>query len=963
MTRDGKPDGPEADGTGRRAGVEGPVAEHGDVTLTGRYVAGHDIVFAAPPPEAGPPPFFLVDRQHLDQEARKPKQVYVARSPDWADVVHGTDSELRFIERDQTGELLDAVRAELLAPVTRGTDRQLHCLVVLGAPGSGKTTLVRRVAAVLAMAGECVIADFGVKTPRVDGADVAANIRALDRLATEDLPVLVLLDDPFFANSGWVELLHTLGRPQHQGVSVLVASPDFLFHRFAPRLFGKQVLGRAFDVSRPSADERRQLAVLHDRDPADAPTTDEDLLVVAMEAAAGTSFEEVVERIWTTLNDGVPLDPATDVGRLPWPVVAFAVVCYFHRDDVLCPEPLMHAVLTHVLDRTPPTYLAQELQELVTREGWHIFSVRTQGRGHAGVRLIGATHARVAREAWRYRPLTGLDVEQVVIDVSTRVPAAVPQLAELILGRDMRQTNQLARRFAARWQTDIANGTAEAKALSALVRELKSSRPARLNFRAVLRSCLNAENDQSWLAAWQLYHLAPKDMGQSERNLLLTVSLTWTLRIADLSAGPSESIEIAERQGGAHEEIIVDRLTRSLRGELTWVVNGRQVAWLLGRLPAAEVGSLLEPTYTWLERDRLAADGGDSPSANLIIRALLPLLVADGTLDEDARTRLLDAAFDWLLTAAEVNTGTLLALVDVAEAAVEGPDARGRAILPQLFELLCARPENMETAWAALLSVLGRVPALVGLARQIIPEAFEHLRDRPEDNGSAWAALLSTLGRVPGLADLAEEIVPRVYEWLRARPDNNETAWGALLSTLAQVPGLAHLAGEAIPQVFERLRGRPDNNHYTWGALLSTLSRVRALADLAPEIVQRAFEHLRGRPENNEAAWAALFAVLGRVPGLVGLARRIIPEAFERLRGRPEDNGSAWGALLATLGRPGLADLAEEIVPLGFEWLSARPRVNETAWGALTSTLAQVPALAHLAAEVEANTAGSRPGG
>ena len=931
--------------TTRRAVVEGPVAER-DMTLSGEYVAGHDLHLTVhhhgSHPDAEPLPFLVVDREYLEEQARKPKRVYVARSPDWADVVHGTDPELRFIERDQTQTLHAAVRDELLAPITRGTDRQLHSLFVLGAPGSGKTTLVRRVAAMLVLAGECVVADFGVKIQRVSAGEAAAYIRALDRLAAEGMPVLVLLDDPFFANSGWVELLQALGKPQHQGIAVLGASPDFLFRRFGHRLFGKQVLGRTFDVSRPSEAERTQLALLHHRDPATSLTADEDLLVVAMEAAAGESFRDIMQRIWMTLNDGVAVDPATDVRHLPWQVVAYAVICYFHRNYVLCPESLLHEFLTNTLEETPPSYLAQELEDLVTEEGWRIFSVHTPGHGRDG-RLIGATHARVAREAFPHRPRHGLDVEQGVIDASVRVPAGARQVAELILVHNLSQANKLAKRFAARWSTAIADRDTQTRTVCALVRALKSSRAARLHFRGVLRKCLTAQDDQSWLAAWQLYHMSDESHPQ-EREMLIKYSLPWTLNIADFSAGPSESIEIAERMGRDFKKTIVERLTQSLRGELAWKADARQVTWLLGDRPAAQAVALLEPVYSWLEDDLLTADDGPPSRAQLVVEALVPMLTTDGLLDDKERTRLLGVVFDWLLVTPVVNDRVLLALLDVAETAVD------EQLLIQLFEWLCTHSESNEPMWRSFLAMLGRLPGAAELVRQVVPGAFDWLNQHPENNESAWAALFALLGRIPEVADVALEIVPAALDRLLRSAENNESAWSAFLTMVSRLPGAADIAREIVPQAFDWLRQRPENNESAWGSLLSLLGRVPELADLAFQILPAALDRLLREAENNETAWAALLSSVWRIPGSAELARQIVPQAFDWLRQRPENNESAWGSLFSVLGRvPELSDLAREILPQAFVWLQRRPEHNETAWGALFSVLGRASELSDLA--------------
>ncbi|WP_370961686.1 hypothetical protein [Amycolatopsis sp. cg9] len=986
MTSDREAPGASALATARQTFVEGPVAETGDVNLEGKYVAGHtlNVNHYGPQPEEGALPFLVVDKAYLEEQAGKPKRVYVARSPDWADVVHGADSELRFIERDQTAALRDAVREELLAPIARGTDHQLHSLFVLGAPGSGKTTLVRRVAAMLVLAGECVVVDFGVKTERVTSGDVAAYIRAMDRIAGEGVPVLMLLDDPFFANSGWVELLQALGRPQHQGVSVLGASPDFLFRRFAHWLFGKQVVGRNFDITRPSTGERRQLAQLHDRDPASLLTTEEDLLVVAMEAAAGESFRDIMQRIWITLNDGVPVDPNADVRRLPWPVVAFAMICYFHRHYVLCPESLLHEFLSNILDEAPPDLLAQALEELVTQEGWRIFSVHFPRQGHPGSRLIGATHARVAREAWRYRPTQGLNVEKGVIDASVQALGAAPQLAEMILVQRPSLRSQLAKHFAARWSAAVEDGTMETKSLCALVRALKPSRDARMTFRPVLRRCLSLQNRQSWLAAWQLYHLSSGNLLSQEREALLMKSLPGMLKIADLSAGPAESIEIARRTN-TFRDIVVERLRSSLRGELDWTVDAQQAAWLLKSLPSAEVADLLERVYEWLENASLDDEGGSSRTA-LVVKTLLTLYDAGGLLGDGENARLFSVVLDWQLTTPEMNQDVLQALLGITEGALNRGDPNGGAALDQLLDLLCEHSGSNEAAWNVFLAALGRLSGTPDLLREVLPRVARQLADRPEVNESSWAAVLSMAGRDPDLApeivaevigqlqarpenyesvwvalpstfarfpDLARAFAPRLFAWLWGRPDGNDAAWGAVLSMFGRVPELADLAREVVPGAVERLLERPDGNEAAWSAVLSMFGRVPELTGLAREVVPLVFEWLCQRPESNESSWAALLSTFGRVPELADLAREVVPGAVERLLERPDGNEAAWSAVLSMFGRvPELTGLAREVVPLVFEWLCQRPESNESSWAALLSTFGRVPELADLAREV-----------
>ncbi|MBC7820716.1 MAG: hypothetical protein IAG10_27845, partial [Planctomycetaceae bacterium] len=110
------------------------------------------------------------------------------------------------MERDQTDLLREKVRQSLIRPLLRGTSN-LPVLFVTGAPGAGKSTLVRHVAATLVESGEVVVADAGLNL--ADGpSDLQSYAEDLQELADAGRPVLLVLDDPLFAESGWIDLLN-----------------------------------------------------------------------------------------------------------------------------------------------------------------------------------------------------------------------------------------------------------------------------------------------------------------------------------------------------------------------------------------------------------------------------------------------------------------------------------------------------------------------------------------------------------------------------------------------------------------------------------------------------------------------------------------------------------------------------------------------------------------------------------
>lgn len=258
----------------------------------------HYALFEFQPFFEGPPPFQVVNRQFLEIEAAKPKQPFVARRPRWSDVVHGQNEEIRFLERETTTQVLSMVCDELLGKL--GAGEALPMLFVLGAPGAGKSTLVLRVATRLVQEGLAVVAAPKLNLDSIEEDEVEPFTQALARLEEGTLPVLLVLDDPFFAESGWVDLLRRLGKKSRR-VAVLGASPEYLYKEFG-LASGRQIDCQTFFLDRPREIERKALAQLHGRDPKAFAERDEDFLVLAMEASAGVAFDTIIDRIWITLN-------------------------------------------------------------------------------------------------------------------------------------------------------------------------------------------------------------------------------------------------------------------------------------------------------------------------------------------------------------------------------------------------------------------------------------------------------------------------------------------------------------------------------------------------------------------------------------------------------------------------------------------------------------------------------------
>lgn len=353
--------------------------------------------------------FQILRSTDLDAEARAPKRVFVARAPSWSDVVHGTDHELKFIEREATQSLVTTVRTALSR---LGRDRHMPVILVLGSPGAGKTTLVRRTASILGMGDEVVIAALKPNHGRVM-ANAKPLLDELDRHASEagQTPLLLVLDDPLSADSGWLEFFADLSATS-ANIAVIAATPDFLYEQNRERLACLPIEAVAFELGNPTSSERRALAAQFGCDPMSLDPS-EGLLALAMNAYQGADFRSIIERIWQTLNDGLPIPPNATPAQLSWIVRAYLIVCWFGRFGLGCPASLLKLALSEHSSEPAPD-LAYFLRRLVDQNGWRIFDTldwELVGIGDDPAEVsIHAAHMRIARAAWDARPVKAFDL-------------------------------------------------------------------------------------------------------------------------------------------------------------------------------------------------------------------------------------------------------------------------------------------------------------------------------------------------------------------------------------------------------------------------------------------------------------------------------------------------------------------------------------------------------------------------
>jgi len=727
-----------------------------------------------------PPPFQLVDRTFLSaQRAFKPdpkEKQFVARQPEWRDVVHGPNDEIKFIERDQTTALEGEVVAKVVARI--GGAGKLPALFVIGAPGDGKTTIARRVAARLVEAGTVLIADTGVGLQEPPG-DPEEYVQAIERIQDFGRPVVLLLDDPVYAGSPWLDVLKKLNRPGFR-VGALAASPQFLLDEH------KLELMRVCDVAtvsmaRISQGEREALAAVHGRPV--SPTSEDDFLVVAMETAAGVSFVEIIERLWLTLADGRELSSARTLSDLPWEMRAYLFVCFFSRGYEACPEPLLQQLLemTGGVSSTAP--VALELGRMKRFTGWRIFRIGQATRAdRSGQRFweksrawwtwasmdyegapIAAAHTVIARQAWEQRPLAWCDVGETIIEASLAVPAVIRDVASIAVrltsptaatGDWSEDGESFAKRLIDRW---CSEPSVETQYLARLILALSTLGRAKWT-RSARQTLLDRAipDAQGWLAVQRLYFLPARP--SNSWAFPSGVNLRSIIRAADFSIWPAAAVRFGV-QIEPHEALrneYFSQLFRAFDGKLEWSLNSPLLAFLLRYAPQDELSSRATRIAAWLN---------DHPEDHIVRGRYLSFLLALPEEFSGLREAAALQTRDWLKEFQDPTTNVRAQYLSfILKLPVEFSYLREAAV-HLTAEWLKAHPEDryVRTKYLSYLLDLRSDPSYL---RQAAVQTELWLKDHPDDNYLRTQYLTFLLKLPAEFSDLRAAVVPQTAEWL-----------------------------------------------------------------------------------------------------------------------------------------------------------------------------------------------------
>jgi tetratricopeptide (TPR) repeat protein len=823
----------------------------------------------------------------------KERKPFLFEAPEWHHVVHGADEQLRFVERDQTEALAQTVREQLITPLLRGTG-SLSVLFVTGAPGAGKSTLVRRVAAQLIEAGEIVVADAGHNVSNIVPGGVEPYVKHLIKFAQQGRPVLLVLDDPLSAESEWIELIKHLKQPGLQ-LAVIAPTPDFLYHSHQHELRGVQI--HTFKVNPPSAAEREALARLYGRALNENEILPDDFLVMVAEAAEGIPFPKIMQRLWGTLNGGQDISGDVSFKDLPWPVRAFWFVCALHRAYTPCPLPILREALdmsggTGGLD--VPTALAK----LKVKRGWSIFRILQPASAvfKAAGELVSTAHQIIASVAWGERPGAELDgeVNRLLAAATLRAPASVLYVAAAagtLAKAESNPDSKLAEELMQQWKEAASKDrNLETRSLCALAANLMINGGRELVQRMSPSLQQRANGHDGWLAALQLRYLSADK--EPERSFPRSINLGTLIADADFSIAPSRASQffnaVREKE---HRRTVISRLCAGLDGALARQIDSWLLVWLISHAPQSEIIRRLNRLQEWL---KLHDENTNVRTQYLAFLMKLPAEFAE------QRKNAASATERWLAQHdenTEVRTQYLAFLMKLpAEFAEQRKNAAS-----DTERWLAQHDENTEVR-TQYLAFLMKLPIEFAEERkQAAIDTAKWLADSRHDHDTVVRTQhLAFVQQLPWEFDeMRKQAALKTAAWLKMHPESFDVCTGYVDLLLAvRHPDLAALEAESIPYHQWIIAKNPGvvGHRFTFG---EQLLRVEKYPEAKTEYEQ----------------------VLAREPGHQ-LAHRGLAIAWQNLE-EPEKAENAFKRALYWAKENG-GDLAMFHTPLGRFYLSEK---------------------------------------
>ncbi|MFI9574598.1 hypothetical protein ACIG5D_24470, partial [Microbispora rosea] len=785
-------------------------------------------------------PFKVVNRAFLEEQRSKPKRAYVARPPTWGDVVHGPDRDIKYIEREQLGELVERIDQSLLEPLQYGSDSGIRGLFVVGAPGDGKSTLVRRAVSVLVTSGRALAVDFGLNQGSVNEQNITHYAQYIDHLSRTGKPVLLVMDDPFYSGSGWGKFLEEVGQPAYSNIAIIGASPTYLYDTYATAITGKRVHLESFSLNPLTATERTSIKAAYGQpgnDSSEVACAEEtEFLILAMEEAAGRPFDEIIKRIWLTLNGGEQISNKARSSEVRWPFRAFLICSFLHRHDIACPESLLRGALVEAESETSDNDYAEELAQLKWAEGWNLFQLQSTGTEDSSERGVATLHSRLAQLAWESRPARGISPGSWILPVSYKPSHAAEIFAQFILSVRARSTDLEDHKFVSDLIRFWTYSEVPTPVLCRLVAELINQPDAVQKFRQSLRGRLRAGGPHAWLAAMQLMRMARR--GSQEAEHLSKVDIPVLLRKADLSSDPVAAMELLSIQ--SHRGAVVERLWNSLDGATSWRIPGCLMAWLLDNR-APEIKLRFERLLEWMDDDESSSEARLALIRWYRIQARL--------LTEQEHRAVVDRIDDWIRRG--TGDGDAIAQFISILPRLKGVSSSqfrvvGSLISDIIDEWLLSHPEEIVVR-SLVLDNLPKIRRLSGIrGDEHFIDIFAWLRNG-FGNDYMWASLLSVvkrLGYAPSISML--DVVSSSVKWLEEHPDSDNVR-AALLGLVRRFGLESGWPTEIVPASVKWLEEHPDSDNVRI-ALLGLVRRFGLESGWPTEIVPASVKWLEEHP-------------------------------------------------------------------------------------------------------------------
>ena len=834
------------------------------------------------------PAFSVIDRVLLSKTRVQPKEKFLFESPEWRHVVHGTDTEIKFVERDQTDALREKVLESLIKPLQSGTSN-LPVLFVTGPPGSGKSTLVRRVAVTLVESGEVVVADAGLNLAS-GPTDLRSYTEDLQELSGAGRPVLLVLDDPLFEESGWIDLLVNLKQPGFR-VAAIAATPDFLYQRYRSRL--SKLSRDEFRVAPPSRNEKERFAEVYNRDIKTLGEDSDDFLIMVAEAESGEQFSKIVERVWQTLNSGLPFDDNLSFKDLPWEVRSFWFVCFLHRNYALCPLANLKVALELSGGTGMTITVEAALAKLKAQSGWSIFRHHRSSVSDWGYEggFISTAHQQIASEAWKQRPMKWFDseVDKILAQSTVKEPKSIRNVAiaaATMAKTDAASQGAFARELIEHWRkATTGSQRLETRDLSNFVGTLMIN--GGRNLVAPMREALQAKatGKDGWLAAIELWFMSSDDVGS--RFFPEEIDLRALIAVADFSLAPRRAVHFfrqAEKRSDLRKAVY-HRLFASLEGQLDWEIDSQLLCWLLSHAPKAENANRLSHVVHWL---RCHEDNSDVRTQYLTFLQRLP-----AAFDEQREQAAADT-LEWLARHddnSQVRTQYLTFLQGLPAAF----DEQREQAATDTLEWLARHDDNSYVRTQYLTFLQGLPAAFDEQRKQAAADTLEWLA-RHDDNSEVRTKYLTFLQGLPEAFDeQRKQAAADTLEWL-ARHDNNSEVRTKYLTFL-----------QGLPEAFDEQRKQAAVDTLEWLARHDDNSYVRTQYLTFLQGLPGTFDEQRKQAAVDTLEWLARHDDISDVRTQYLTLVNSLPDGFDKERINAAQATSDWLELhpesLDVLGR------------------------------------------------------------